>query len=333
MAVNGWTEERGTDRLSECNYCHGSSGATLKRPFRPKDYAVKGEHTLGSTTVPDSSASAARAVGGVPGAFQTIAGGLSCGNCHTVHGSNSLPTYSPAVDLIADSDNTWANKILKTDPNGDGQLLAQGNLALGEATDGAMATDAWATLSNFCGDCHNSNPSWDAEAADDLDAASATSTAYRSNPQSHVQGYAADGSLEVYGTATKVANWGTIDTGYGNGVAAQTTLEQNTQRGCRGCHAADNSGNASTGAWNVDPGTTGTASAWPHQTKGAKLLFDTYTEGATQTAAGEFFNTSNPGQQNDATRILPGMDKLCARCHRDNSAPDANSGAGVGVSF
>lgn len=298
-SLNG--EDRGMDRASECNYCHGLTGATQKRPFRPKTFEVLGEHTLGSTIIPDASA-----------ATEDLPSELSCGNCHTVHGAGSLHSSQTSA-----TSGKWGSKILRQDPNGDGAILAEGFAGRSDASE--MATDAYATLSNFCGDCHNQNPNWNTS-----EDPSGEST--RANGMSHVQGPTADGSLEVYGATMTVANWGSLDL---NGAGGDS-LPQNTQKGCRGCHAAESDGNVASDVWTVD--TTGSLSAWPHQTKGAKLLFDTYTQdNVTQQAA----QTAGWGSlTNDASRILPRMDQLCAKCHRkggDIDTPDSSEG--VGLSF
>lgn len=307
-AVSG--EDRGMDRASECNYCHGMTGATRKRPWRPKTYVIKGEHTLGSNDIPDDN--------DTNGAASDFAGTatLSCGSCHTVHGAGSLAETTANSGDPATETEQWKTRILRADPNGDGSTLAEGYN--GRSTASEMAANKYATLSNFCGDCHNKNPNWNTSEDPSIESP-------RANPESHVQGPTANGQLEVYGTTTTVANWGSLDLNGDGG-----TLEpQNTQRGCRGCHAADNSGNVASNVWDVD--TTGSASAWPHQTKGSKLLFDTFTEGVTETVANRTGGGVD-GVLNDATRILPRMDQLCGKCHRNGG--DINGGTeGVGKTF
>ncbi len=298
--LNG--EKRGMDRASECNYCHGTYGVTMKRPFRPKDYVVRGEHTLGSTAIPDS------------GGDQILSeGGLSCGNCHTVHGGGSL--MSSGFES-----GKWGMKILRQDPNPTNGILAEG--VDGRSSDEEMTGDAYATLSNFCGDCHDQNPNWNTSEDPDADPNSV-----RANGRSHVQGPTADGSLEVYGATMTVANWGSLDLNGDGG-----TLEpQNTQKGCRGCHAASSAGNKTEEMW-ADETTApiDAESAWPHQTKGAKLLFDTYTQDTKiQTAAGAAFDfTAGNLNRNDADRILPRMDQLCMKCHRDTGTEAGTLGVG-----
>ena len=299
--VNG--EKRGMDRASECNYCHGQTGATEKRPYRAKDYPVLGEHTIGSTVIPDGSSSSAIANTG-----------LMCGNCHSVHGSGTLDLATVPVET-----GMWGMKILRLDPNQDGNDLSSD--ATGAASQTEMENRFWATASNFCGDCHDQNPNWNT-----TEDPSGAAPSGRANGRSHVQGPTADGSLEVYGATMTVANWGSLTVG-GTGNDTGTESPQNTQAGCRGCHNAPNTGNKSEEA-------TASESAFPHQSKGAKLLFDSFTQdNATQQAA-----LSTDGYtgllRNDATRILPRMDQLCGKCHIEGGDIDATAGKdGVGLSF
>ncbi len=289
-------EDRGMDRASECNFCHGVTGATQKRPYRPKSYTVLGEHTIGSTVIPDSDSNTA-----------VSNGGLSCGNCHTVHGAGALNTASPAL-----ATGTWVTmKILWLDPNQDGSELAAGYDGAASASE--LASSYSAVKTGFCADCHNANPNWNTS-----EDPSAEST--RANPRSHVQGPAADGSLEVYGTTMTVAGWSTID---GNGDGGSKL--QNTVEGCRACHKASDKGNSS-------EGTTATASAFPHQTKGAKLLFDTFTQ---DNVVQQSAQTGGWGSKtNDANRVLPRMDQLCGKCHiKGGDIDNPEDTEGVGQSF
>lgn len=284
-----WRLLANSDRLSECNFCHGDTGATGKRPYAAKSYVVKGEHTLGSTVIPD-------ATGGTLGA-----GGLSCGDCHSVHGAGT----------IGWSAGGWENKILRLNPNKDGAILAAG--VTGAAPD---TTTVDRSQTNFCSDCHNRNPNWDTDDGGGWDLT-------RPNSVSHVQGGAAQGSLEVYGSTQSVAGWGTID-GNGNGGSNN----QDTTKGCRSCHAAPANNLITPFTQNVS--TSNTASSFPHQTKGAKLLFDTFSTGTTQQAAGV---AGSGVVQNDASRVLPAMDQLCAKCHRRGGTITGGESAGVGITF
>ncbi|KKK52207.1 hypothetical protein LCGC14_3107250, partial [marine sediment metagenome] len=174
---------RNESRSTECNFCHGPNGALsdpVKKPYSPipdiDDYdgdldttenIVKGQHTLGlnNQLIPDST---------VPTSSNSIyAEGLSCGNCHSVHGGYTLNDITNAGSL--------ATRILKRDPanNGDrltggaaggaGNVAAQGGTNTDNASgenepvpDGHANTNSESEyLAAFCGDCHNKNVSWD----------------------------------------------------------------------------------------------------------------------------------------------------------------------------
>lgn len=277
-----WRLLRNNSRANECNYCHKpNSGLSAKQPYRTRTWTIRGEHTLDSTTVPDSD-------------MGQLNGGLSCGWCHSVHGAKTLDT-TDAVNA------GLAGKILKEDPAGNGGNAEVNTLkTIPSTTDipgGFTVTNAWSLRTAFCADCHNRNSNWDTNANDDTQTAS---TGLRPNSTSHVQGPAAEGSLEVYGSEQKVAGW--IGT-------------QNTRPGCRndagmngGCHNADTGGNRVSDTTN---------SAFPHQTKSGKLMFENYLQDSASSPA---------TQTNNGGRVMPALDQVCISCHTDN-------GNGVGKTF
>jgi hypothetical protein len=194
-----------TDLLSACDVCHDTGGLTNAQPYGVKVYTtIRGEHTLGSTVVPDSSVSLGN----------NTAAALSCNSCHSVHGANTLQ----GANVRAGDE--YLGKILRLDPNGDESRLASGTVGIeGSGTvvvaGGADSSDAAAT--NFCSDCHNKNPNWN-------DVAPLSQDVTRTNGASHVQGPAADGTLSVNGITTTVA-W------------------DYAKAGCRDCHSASDAGN------------------------------------------------------------------------------------------
>jgi len=310
VGPTSWRLLRNQNREEECYYCHGPDGATDKQPFRDRAGVVyRGEHTLGSNVLPDS-------------ATTTVPGGvLTCGTCHNVHAAGVVQTAGsyPESSMTA----FMGERLLKDNPNPNNAQTVGG-----AAVAGAGGADPF---TKFCSDCHDKNPNWDVSSGPDetdpnhirVDSNGATNTT------SHVQGLAANGQLEVYGTNTQVANWtgapnwsdlwGYKEPGDTNTNFKDTTLTTSPRWGCRGCHRASDQGN-------IQPGYAG--SAWPHRTVGAKLLFDEYATGDVQ----DQFGTSSGKKMNDATRVLPELDQLCARCHRDNGIL-SGSGAGVGVTF
>ncbi len=287
VGPTSWRLLRNANRTEECYYCHGPDGATDKQPYRERSgVEFRGEHTLGSTTLPDSATTT------VPG------GELTCGTCHNVHGADTVEE---------DVSEHMHHKILKDNPNPFNDQTVSTDTG---AVAGAVGADPW---TKFCSDCHDRNPNWDTNAsADKTDV-----NHLRPNSASHVQGPAGDGELEVYGVTERVADF--TGNPYNSdvwGVEMTTTvLGTNTQNGCRSCHRASDQGNTDQ---------TFAGSAWPHRTVGNKLLFDDFvTDSVTQTTQ----------ITNDATRVLPRMDQLCTKCHRNNGAPNSSSTAGVGVTF
>lgn len=261
---DSWRLLKATDKVSECDVCHGTTGLTLKRPYGTKTYTIRGEHTLtsGAIDIPDSTVTT------------SLANGLGCNNCHSVHGAKTLATLNATTT-------NWNTMILRYDPNSDTNILAKGSA--GVVGDGTSTPNEIKT--GFCADCHNKNPNWNA-----------ADTTPRANGTSHVQGPAADGSLEVNSVTTTVA-YVTADTG------------------CRSCHSASDVGNL----WGI--GDTSTSlNAFPHQTGSDKLLADSIQNGGVATAV------------NDANRVIPAMDEVCGTCHT-NSGDFGTATGGVGIDF
>ncbi len=303
---------RNEDRGTECNFCHGPNGALsdpVKKPFGPmiagdsSVIPVKGEHTLGvaGTVIPDST---------VPqNANSIFADGLSCGNCHSVHGGYTLNGITNAGSL--------ATKILRRDPanNSDrltggaaagvGNVAAQGSgnePVTGTHTNGDVEGEY---LAAFCGDCHNKNVSWD-DGGTGVEGDSISGGADegdRPNKFAHPLGNT-DGLIDVYGKLDKVED-ATVD----------AWIDSNdTVLACDDCHKSRRqqaySGNA---VGDPDPDTntrdnnTYGRSKFPHQSVGQKLLSDNFTDAVDVSQT-----------QGDPNRVLTNLDeKVCRTCHGD----------------
>lgn len=269
----------GTSRANECMYCHGATtGVTPIRPYAVGvANTVRGEHTIGETTLPDGPAMIDRDP-------NDTGNQLGCYSCHSVHGADTLAA------------STWAAAILRLDPNGDG-LSADDTGRAGFYEGRNSSNTAYSSLdtdraegANFCADCHVNN------AAADEDGSDATRPDNGTGKSSHVYGGAADGTLEVYGVDTKVA-------------ASSPTSGAKTlvTRGCRGCHSASDANNRST--WS----SSGAAlSEWPHQTLSSKLLSNSY-KGETGGDDVDVSGLANPNGAAD--RNLAKMDAVCIACH------------------
>ena len=332
VGPTSWRLLRNQNREEECYYCHGPDGATNKQPFRDRgSLKFYGEHTLGSTIIPDSG----DATAAVPG------GALTCGTCHNVHAAGVVATDTVMAGLWNTTETLMANfmaaRILKNNPKPNNNHDVSGE-------NGSIAGSGGADpFTRFCADCHDKNPNWDVDTTgQDSDPDTGWSDIRRdsnnaTNTTSHVQGPAATGDLEVYGKTVKVANYPSNDTynsdkwGWKDPADSLTdfkdiVLETSPRWGCRGCHRASDQGN-------IDAGYEG--SAWPHRTVGAKLLFDTYATGTVQ----DQFGTGNGDGKiiDDANRSLPALDSLCTKCHRNNggTAYDGSETAteGVGITF
>ena len=234
---DSWRLLKATDKVSECDVCHGTTGLTLKRPYGTKTYTIRGEHTLtgSAIAIPDSTVTT------------SLANGLGCNNCHSVHGAKTLATLNATTT-------NWNTFILRYDANGDGNTLAK--TFAGVVGDGTSTPNEIKT--GFCADCHNKNPNW------------TSNSDVRTNATSHVQGPGADGQLEVNSTSTTVA-WTTVA---GN--------SKNPSEGCRGCHSAGDAGNL----WGIGDTST-SLNAFPHQTQSDKLLADSIQNGGVATAVGD----------------------------------------------
>ncbi len=320
----------GTVRANECMYCHdATSGATQYRPYALGEIrTVRGEHTIGATSIPDSSQSAdvttiapilTRKIAGTNssklsnrnpasyGGESDTSPNLGCYDCHSVHGADVLAQWAPG-------------RILRLDPSNDGIKLtatraaraAAGEMYTAFADDptGGSAngtSDQNMLRNNFCADCHNANASWDV-----------TDDTARDNPKSHVTGPAANGTLEVYGTLKQVAYPGEGTTN----PSANGTI---TQRGCRGCHTASDKGAAPIGTDTAEQSNGVAQSAWPHQSLSSKLLNESYQNG-------EINDVSVAGRLDiSPDRSLLAMDQVCLKCHSANR--DGTGPWGVGISF
>ena len=301
---------RNEERGSECNFCHGPNGA-LSEPVK-KPYAdmiagdstsipAKGEHTLGvaGTTIPDSTVA--------QNANSIFADGLSCGNCHSVHGGYTLNGITNAGNL--------ATKILRRDPANNGDRIADqgagggvGNVAAqGGTNEPAVGTHLNSDvegeyLAAFCGDCHNKNVSWDdGRTVSEGDSSAGGAEGDRPNKYAHPLGNT-DGLIDVYGKLDKVED-----------ASVDAWIDLNdTVLSCDDCHKsrrqqaykADsaNDPDPDTNARNTN---TYGYSKFPHQSVGHKLLSDGYTDAldVSQTAG-------------DPKRVLPNLDaKVCRTCH------------------
>lgn len=348
----------GSSRATECMYCHdATAGASDARPYALGEVAtVRGEHTIGSTVMPDSDVNGGSGDEGNytdrdPATYNGEGAVLQCYQCHSVHGANTIggPGYPAAWAA------PWASKILRLDPAGDGDWLAFNALGTSDTTrtnagnspggtavantadDGdrdvfevgtysAMGYDATAAVnlakgavkSSFCADCHNKNPNWDMSDQKNDETWYAYANSERPNPRSHVQGPKDDGLLEVYGIVSEVAEHEEDTLGNKIGEAAI---------GCRGCHSASDDANM--------PGEAGAAgaSAFPHQSRGVKLTADEF-ELESYTAGGYVDDIS--GIIDDARRGIAEMDAICLECHSETMmgpAADAAAGSEFGVGW
>ncbi len=251
---------------------------------------AKGEHSIGARKIPDSNID-------LPTVFEED--GLVCYACHDPHFSplNTIQTIP-----------RWKKRGLLKDPgeNGgnaeDGVISVQPYDSYNKPIDKASTNPTVAEVkSAFCADCHNKNVSWDS---------GVTSNDNRPNEYAHPIGNV-DGSVNVYGQRKRVANdW---------------AVEQVSQKGCLGCHAASTETD--------ENGKYTGISSFPHQSRGHKLLFDDYTTESTELSSGHF-----GGYTGDPHRPLPGLDigamtangegerypGVCRRCHANvgEESPD-----------
>ncbi len=298
---------RNEGRLSECYFCHGATGALSnpdKKPYAEMTedpdgigplpevvVAPKGEHTLGATSIPDTN---------VDDTFLGLTTGLTCGNCHTVHGSWSLNGVDEAGEL--------EHAILRRDPaqngNGTGGQGAAGGVITVESPDAGVNDPVEGTvtqhtgvdiaknepeiLAAFCGDCHNKNVNWDRGgkgAEGDVEGGSATgggiaSEGERPNSYAHPLGNL-DGLIDIYGKLGAVVSEHHIE----------HHVEEPGGMSCADCHESRGDG----------------VSKFPHQSKGHKLLGDEVVAESTVTG----FNYTG-----DPSRVVPNLDEdVCRECH------------------
>jgi len=339
------TTGAGTKRGNECMYCHSAKGGmTAARPYALGLWTeVRGEHTIGSSVLPDSTTSAdvvTRTEALAPGKLanrddaSSADGTLQCYMCHSVHGAltigngwqggsgiwrpGSTAGGTDTVDIsnanfITDStwdgNWDWQRKILRLDPRGDGTILADG--AIGAPSNKVMNVGG---LTNDSTD-NRRNAIKTAFCGDChdynsnwLDGVNSTETS-QPNHASHAQGPGVSLKIEVYGTQTSVSR------------------HDEEKEGCRGCHAGTDSGNAAAevatpfGGEDVPSGVGGN---WPHQTIGVKLLEDEFLLGG-----------DISGVTNDGNRVINSMDEICIDCHQWDAAHPSQGGTtgGVGVTF
>ncbi len=287
---------RNESRQTECYFCHGETGALsdpVKKPYAPLEdeagdpIATLGEHTLGATVVPDST---------VDSSFLSSTGGLSCGNCHSVHGSWTLNDVS---DVTGADAGELGTRILRRDPaqNGNGSTgkgaaggvvnvadQGAGNKAV--VADTAAGTNEPEMLAAFCGDCHNKNVNWDrGGSGNEGDVVTGgVSQGERPNAFAHPLGEL-DGLIDIYGKLGKVVSDEHIE----------HHVEMNGGMSCDDCHE---SRRGEMGEYNP--------SRFPHQSAGHKLLNNEYTD----TLAAQTLDAGDPN------RVLPNLDEVvCRECH------------------
>ncbi len=334
---------RNESRITECNFCHGPNGALsnpVKKPYGPmlatdgSTIAAKGQHTLGAGKTSD---------GGIPDSTITsgnsiLTDGLSCGNCHSVHGGWTLNGIT-AAGILKD-------RLLRRDPGNNGNGAdsqgaasgvinvadqGSGNKAVKGTVDGSQFTEGQ-YLAAFCGDCHNKNVSWDRGGAGSAGDAindpqysgydntkPIVSEGERPNKFAHPLGNV-DGLIDIYGKLGKVedsltVNWIKGKDAIGNNI---TGAHVDNVLACDDCHKSrrhQSEAQADDPDPNVKNNTDATflkqygKSKFPHQSVGHKLMSDAYTDAST--VAG-FDYTGDPN------RPLPELDKkVCRTCHGD----------------
>ena len=206
--------------------------------------------------------------------------GLVCFSCHDPHFSakNTIKSIP-----------RWKKRGLLKDPGENGGSAEDGLISVGSYDANNRAIDQATTKpspeevkSAFCADCHNKNPSWDngSKVHDN-----------RPNKYTHPIGNV-DGEVDVYGKNKSVIIGKTVTIG--------------PRMSCLSCHAASTETD--------DKGRYTGESSFPHQSKGHKLLFDSYTTESDVLAAGDF-----GGYTGDPNRPLPGLDEgLCReKCHKN----------------
>lgn len=309
-------------RVEECNYCHmGPAGASSRRLYALDDlgFSVRGEHTLGSTQVPDSDVNGGSKYGLLPdrgGPYSASSEQvLYCYACHSVHGAFTIQ-----------NDSQWASKILRQDPaanggNADNGLLdyLRGSILTredGETVDmSAMdpndlddflmkdALDSGAQVkAAFCGDCHNKNYNFrmNIESAGvDFRLANGVNNVigqdYTLNRQTHPMN---DNQF--------------LDVAGGAGTLGETRVSKSgfTVEWCGVCHT----GEANYGVGGLDPWGTGyIVVGFPHQSKGNKLFEKGFGDDGIEVPV----SSRDATQTNDAYESVDNMDWVCMQCHEN----------------
>lgn len=329
---------RNESRATECNFCHGPVGALsnpIKKPYAdmltddpdgagpltPTRIPPKGQHTLGAKAIPDSTITSGNSI---------FTDGLSCGNCHSVHGGYTLNDV-PNSGMLG-------TRILRRDPANNGDRVIGGAAAgvVNVAAQGGSnidnstginepikpgVTDAVnesQLLAAFCGDCHNKNVNWSTGGSGvegDVVGVAGANEGTRPNRYGHPLGDI-DGLIDIYGKLGRVESVGVNNAIKTGPLASEAT---DMRMSCDDCHKSRQ----------VTP------SKFPHQSTGHKLLSNAYTDTSTpldgpsyrdtwDTSSGQTANDSYTGNPD---RPIPNLDaKVCRTCHgTDGTYP------GIGV--
>ncbi|HDZ86498.1 hypothetical protein LCGC14_0937360 [marine sediment metagenome] len=345
---------RNESRQTECYFCHGPNGAlttAVKKPYadmywdddeNPGTPDVvadpKGEHTLGATAIPDSTVDASFLSGD----------GLSCGNCHSVHGSWTLNGVAAAGTKQIDNEE-WVDDGSQTDPDADGEPRYLTSVGLdtrilrrdpaqngGDASLGVInvaspdanndATDAQTpavdltqgeVLAGFCGDCHNKNVNWstggNGEVGETIGAVAAgggtVAEGSRPNSYAHPLGEL-DGLIDIYGKLGRVES------------------EHHVEH-----HSEDADGGFT--CWDCHESRQEEPSKFPHRTQGHKLLNNEYTDTSAQLDTTNYqlaWDSGTDSYTGDPNRPLPELDeKVCRECHGAGMMEDESMFPGIGV--
>ena len=331
---------RNESRQTECYFCHGQTGAlttAVKKPYAdmidPADGVTvippKGEHTLGATAIPDST---------VDDSF--LAGdGLSCGNCHSVHGGWTLngvaaagtqtipnPEFGEPGEPATLSSLGIDTRILRRDPAQNGGDASLGviddespdanNDPIDAQTPAVDLTQA-EVLAGFCGDCHNKNVNWstggngeDGEVIGAVAAGGGTvDEGSRPNSYAHPLGEL-DGLIDIYGKLGR--------------VEADHHVEH---------HSEDADGGFT--CWDCHESRQEEPSKFPHRTQGHKLLNNEYTDTSAQLDTTNYqlaWDSGTDSYTGDPNRPLPELDeKVCRECHGAGMMEDESMFPGIGV--
>ncbi len=292
---------RNESRETECNFCHGPNGALsdpIKKPYAEMisggvPIPAKGEHTLGAKVIPDSTVD--------PNSNSIAADGLSCGNCHSVHGGWTLNNV-PAAGLLStrilkrDPANNGNDSNMNNDPSfGDGaadgvknvQWQGNGNKPIDTPTSDTQLEEKQ-IMASFCGDCHNKNVNWStggSGVAGQLTSLQGVSEGTRPNKFAHPIGKL-DGLIDIYGKLQSVEP-----------TVATPRLS------CDNCHASRGQ----------------SPSKFPHQSVGHKLMDNSYNDTSAPLDTTDYKSAWDSGTDSytgDPSRPLPKLDsRLCRGCH------------------